>query len=722
MAVPSWSRGAALVSVDGRHYPLEAARVAAETSGGIVCSTLVQTFRNPYAEPLEVIYTLALPADGAVIGYAMRLGSRVIRGEVRGRKDARAAYENALFEGRAAGLLEQDRDDTFTQRLGSLPAGEPAEITIEVLHSLAFLLETGDLGPQWEYRFPTVIGVRYEGAAGRVPDADRLEVDRAAVAGEIPTRIELALTTVDEAGETSRRVEAMPLDRDLVVRWAAGRPTIGAHLVEGPGLPEDGGRYGLLTITPPRVHHTAFARDLTILLDASGSMSGAPIEWAKEVAAGLMRTLEIGDRFELIAFSGRPRSLTGGLVQAEESALQHAWGELARLRAGGGTEMADAVVEALRPLRAGSQHQVVLITDGQIGFEDEIVARIVNGLPDGARLHTVGVGAAPNRTLTSRAARAGRGVESFVCGDAEVPSTVRRIFAATARPILTDIKIEATAVRGVAPERPRDVLAGQPLVVALELDPAGGTLEVTGRLAGSPEPWSWHLTVPPVTSRLCGTTSVPIGALYGRESIADLETSTSRLNDRVMEVALRHRIASRMTSLVAVSDEPSVDPKAPRRRVTLPVEVPAYVSAEAVGLRSSRFKSLALADDEPARRLGESPFDEARSLAAKHDGVAFLRWPARDNPSETRARVLAVHGSVLIVEYESPSDGFLAPWGVVEVTLRGKALGKGTVDAALSSPPGPHAKRLVLRLAIRRTWGWGCDVGDEITLSLEPTA
>jgi Ca-activated chloride channel family protein len=727
MEIPAAPRSTGLISVDGRAYPLESARVAAEASGGIALSTLVQTYRNPYAEPLEVIYTLPLPADGAVIGYTMRLGDRVIRGEVRSREAAKAAYEKALFEGRSAALLEQDRDDTFTQRLGSLPAGRTAEIAIEVLHPLAFLLGAGDeSGPQWEYRFPTVVGVRYEGAPGRVPDANRLDVDRAAGAGEIPTRIELTLTTTDPAGSAVRRVETMPLDRDLVVRWPAAGREIGVHLVEGPGLPGDSGRYGLLTITPPRVSELTFARDLTILLDASGSMSGQPIEWAKTVAEGLLRSLTGGDRFEVIAFSGRPRSLTGGIVPAGDRTLGAVLKELAALQADGGTEMVEAVLEALRPLRPDSQHQVVLITDGDIGFEDEVVAQVVARLPEGARLHTVGVGAAPNRTLTSRAARAGRGVESFVCGDAAVPATVRRLLAATARPVLTDVMIATSAVRGIAPARPRDVLAGQPLVVALELQPGGGTIEVSGRLAGYNERWTCGLAVRPRGEAASAITAVPLGALYGRECIADCEMNGPQSSERVLEIALRHRIASRVTSLVAIADEPSVDPNAARRREELPVEMPAYMSAEAVGLGapgSGLFDRMLMAESSAWRSRAE-----ARPRFAPRVSLDFSR---RIIPTPiSNARVLAIEGELLVIEYESPHDGFVGPDGEIKVMVAGQALGSCRVDSARSSPRGPHAKGLLLRLAVRRPSGWSAgDLvaltwGDEVVVvfTIEPPA
>src|SRR5439155_28181 len=73
--------------------------------------------------------------------------------------------------------------------------------------------------------------------------------------------------------------------------------------------------------------------------------------------------------------------------------------------------MQAGVVEALRPLRPTAQRQVVLLTDGLVGFESEIVATVARDLPAGSRLHAVAVGSAPNRALTGPAARAGRGVE-----------------------------------------------------------------------------------------------------------------------------------------------------------------------------------------------------------------------------------------------------------------------------------------------------------------------
>ena len=105
----------------------------------------------------------------------------------------------------------------------------------------------------------------------------------------------------------------------------------------------------------------------------------------------------------------------------------------------GGTEMVSGILAALAGVRAEAQRQVVVITDGLIGFERDVVSAILEQLPPGSRLHTVGVGSAVNRSLTGPAARAGRGVE-VVIGLGEDPERAsRRLLERTEQPIVVDL-------------------------------------------------------------------------------------------------------------------------------------------------------------------------------------------------------------------------------------------------------------------------------------------
>jgi Ca-activated chloride channel family protein len=744
---------ASLVSVDGKAYPLESARLLARAEGGVASTTLEQTFANPHPEPLEVFYTLPLPADGAVLGYTVRIGEKTIRGEVQPREQAARAYKDALFAGKTAGLLEQQRPDTFEQRLGNVPAHTKVEITIDVLHPLAFLPPADgarSVGPEWEYRFPTVVGVRYHGAPGRVPDQQALSPDRGEP-GDIPTKVELALTIAEESGAAAhspshaivcdpagdaaviRFAQGERLDRDVVLRWAAAAGEVGVRVVEGTGLPGDTGRYALVTVVPPAAPASTFRRELTVLLDASGSMSGLPLELAKGVVGDLLRSLAPGDRFELLAFANDVTRLTPTLVPFGDHSLRKALDALDHLQAGGGTEMAHAIDEAMRPTRDDAQRQVVLVTDGQISFESEVVGRVA--AVENVRLHVVGVGHVPNRALTQQAAAAGRGLELLIATHDGVHEAARRLVAGTSAPVLTQLAVGGTALAGHQPSRLRDVFAGQPLVFTVELSSAGGTFELRGAQAGAREAWARRIEVPAGAGTLAST-PLALGALHGREVVGELELGlpgsqrlrVQSLDHEIESVAMRHRIVSRRTSLVAIAEAPSVDPRAPRRRERLVVELPAGVSAEGVGLvemgdpgihlASAKIR-MAYARGSLAEKIGsnmlDALFDATQQVTGRARGASAR--PPQFSPPPASLELVAtdVHWperDLIVVEFAVPLEGFQLPVGDVEVHLVAPdgthSAVRGAVVKDRSSHAGPHALGTIVRLAVRlapqRVW------------------
>ncbi len=142
-------------------------------------------------------------------------------------------------------------------------------------------------------------------------------------------------------------------------------------------------------------------------------------------------------------------------------------------------------------------------------------------------------------------------------------------------------------------------------------------MELTGTLAGAAEPWRWSGAVPAAAGP--GADS-PVAAASASNAAASAAPAPApspalardprrrplrpradrgpgdaprRRRQRIVQVSalegqieaagLRHRVVSRRTSLVAISEEPAVDPQAPCRRVRLAVELPEDVSAEGVG-------------------------------------------------------------------------------------------------------------------------------------------
>jgi hypothetical protein len=397
--------------------------------------------------------------------------------------------------------------------------------------------------------------------------------------------------------------------------------------------------------------------------------------------------------------------------------------------------MAAAVLDALKPLRAESQRQVLLITDGYVGFEQEVTRRILQNLPDGARLHTVGIGAAPNRTLTRWAARAGRGVELILAEQNAAPAVSERLRQATVAPILTDLMLSGSALLGTAPARPRDLFEGQPVGLALKLNPEGGSLEVRARMAGGRDTWIKQLKVEPVSQDGSKESRLPLGALYGRVAIEDLEMELAacspreaeRIEGEIESLGLRHRIASRRTSLVAVAEEPSVDPKEARRRRHLAVEVPAGVSAEGAGLLATPGHELfqlmqeGLYDKEPSMRsfdrmtfgMSMAHWKSAHRRKLEEVGEedsSILACESVDTSSFIRGEIVRLEKDLMIAEFDSPADGFMLPGPGDEVRMtllfpRPLQIVKVSLVESQSTRPGPHPPGVRLRLVLCRRDG-----------------
>jgi len=604
----SLGSGGTLVALDGRPLPLRRADLRVRARGGLARTVLEQTFVNPHAEPLRVTYTLPLPADGAVSGFRFRIDDREVVGEVDRRTRARERFEEALVQGHTAALVEQERSSVFTQEVGNIPPGATVVAIIDVDQPLAWRTDAGQGSGGWEYRFPTVVAPRYLGAEGRVADAARIEVavadrrrpismslqlriDDAVAAGGLPASPSHVLSLVHEISSkvVGLADESAGLDRDVVVRWPVATPAVGlsidaARATEDRATTPDA--FGLLTLVPP-VRPTAMVpRDLIVLLDTSGSMHGEPLVQAQRIACALVQGLRDHDNLELIEFSTAARRFHRKPLPATQKHREKALAWIRKLSAGGGTEMRTGILEALAGLRAEAQRQIVLVTDGQIGFEDEVLREIGQRLPPGSRVHTVGVGSGVNRSLTQAAARAGRGLELIVgIGEDPEPAVVR-LLTRTEGPLVVDLELDGEALREHAPQRLPDLFAASPALVATRLRPEGGELRVRGRTAHGT--WEARVQVP---ARAPGEGHTGVIARFGREKVEDLELrhamgSDGRAIDREIEaLGVRFQIATRLTSWIAVSKEATVDPGAPTRHEDVPQELPYGMSIDGLGLR-----------------------------------------------------------------------------------------------------------------------------------------
>ena len=356
--------------------PLKHTAVKVRISGPLGRVTVTQEFENPFQEKIEAVYTFPLPPGAAVDSMTMLVGDRTIRGLIKPREEARRIYDDARRAGKVAGLLDQDRPNVFTQAVANIMPG--ARVNIEISYVETVPYEAG----AYEFTFPMVVGPRYIPGAptgkqgggwapdtNQVPDASRItppvtpEGTRAGhdisleVALDAGVPIEsLAAKTHDIAIERPNprqavvrlRDEAAIPNKDFILEYAVAGPRIGDAL-----LTHRSGNDGFFTLLLQPPEHAAQSeitpKELVFVLDTSGSMSGFPIEKAKEAMRAALVTLNARDTFNLITFSGETRILFPAPVAATPENLRIAREFLDSRSGSGGTEMMKAIRAALEP-------------------------------------------------------------------------------------------------------------------------------------------------------------------------------------------------------------------------------------------------------------------------------------------------------------------------------------------------------------------------------------
>jgi Ca-activated chloride channel family protein len=610
MTIAEATRGALLAPGDapGRYRPLATLHtdVSMAIAGLVARVSVRQHFRNPSSAWSEAVYVFPLPDQAAVTRLRMEVGDRVIEGMVKERGEARSTYRQARAAGRRTALVEQERPNLFTTSVANIPPHGDIIVELEYVESLRYL------DGRFHLRFPLVVGPRYipgtpireraravPGPAGwatatdAVPDAARISppVIGPGQAPVNPVRIRFDLAAglplvrvhspnhpvsiehVDAGHARGELSQTTFADRDFELVWslrADDRPRAAAFLQT-----TDDASYALIMVVPPNAGGDKLVppRDLTLVLDTSGSMHGESLTQAVIAARLALDRLTPDDTFNLIRFNSRTTRLFPQARPATAAALASADGFLTGLRAQGGTEMAPALELALAPpTPSGRLRQVVFLTDGSVGNErhlfELISARIGN-----SRLFTVGIGSAPNAHFMRRAAHFGRGSFTFIGSETEVAEKMSTLFAMLAHPVLTDVASQWPGMTDVEtwPQRIPDLYAGEPVVIAARMPNRPDSVRLTGRLGG--QDWTFELPLP--------SSSRPgIATLWARAKLRGLMDreygmgAEPRLRQQIVELALRHQLVSRYTSLVAVDVTTARPEHANLRSSAIPVNLP----------------------------------------------------------------------------------------------------------------------------------------------------
>ncbi len=479
---------------------LESVGVETDIREQIATTTVTIVVRNPGPRPQEAQLLLPVPDGSAVRQFRLEGLPDEGVAKLLPRDEARRIYDDIVRRTLDPGLVEfvgynLIRTSVFpvpangTQRLHLtyeqvLPAdGERIDYAFPRSESL----EAGDV--KWsmgvtirsDRTVTTVYSPTHEIVTER--SAGRIRVTVPERAATEPGAFRLSyLFARPEAGGASASLIAYP------------DPRVGAT----PTGSVNGGYFLLLAALPPLENGEARAlrREVTVVIDRSGSMRGEKMDQAKAAALMIVEALDEGEAFNIIDYSDTIEAFAPQPVLKNAETIARAREYVGAMQAMGGTNIHDALLTALRPpVTEGCLPIVLFLTDGlpTVGERREGAIReaALSANTHKRRVFTFGVGYDVNTPLLSALARASRATSTFVLPKEDVEVKVGQVFRRLRGPVLASPTL---TYRAADPSK----VAGQPLrqLMPSELPDVfdGDQLVILGQ----------HLTNQPVTFVLSG--------------------------------------------------------------------------------------------------------------------------------------------------------------------------------------------------------------------------
>ena len=586
-----------------------------------------EQFRNAGGGLAEGTYLYPMPGEAVFTDFSLWMGENQVRGEVMTAEQARGVYEDIVRRLRDPALLTLEGHGLIRARIFPIQPGETRKV---VLRYTQVLQRVGD-ALRLRYSIgerPLTAGRGYLDQPGPTPtDAFRYTVTVPGAEAYGTPYSPTHRVTTRRAGDRLEITLEPDASGDVEIFIPLRRGLVGTSVVTNAPGGEDG--YFMLLVAPPTAEAgPGVPRDLTLVLDVSGSMSGDKIDQAKAALRQTLATLRPDDRFRLIAFSTRVVNFRDGFTPATADNLQAARGFLDGLTADGGTNIAGALDAVLGvPSGEGRLPIVVFVTDGlpTVGEQSpERIAALAAGKIGAARMFTVGIGFDVNTYLLDRLAVEGRGSAEYVAPGADVETAMSAVLGKLRHPALVNLRVAGAPVSLVEtyPAQLPDLFYGEELVVFGRYHGTGaGPLVVTGERNGRTERFTADAVFPASASE---NDFVP--KLWASRRIGDLtrqirlEGASPSLIEEVRSLGLRYGILTEYTSYLV---------QEPRTAWNQPAPMPASAA-----LRGGAGAA--------AMQTGREAFANAKASTAL-GGVSTLS--AADHVASSRADELAPAGA-----------------------------------------------------------------------------
>ena len=557
-----------------RHYPFAPLEVSyhhvdVKIDNQVSITSIDQEFYNPNAQRLEGTYIFPMPKGAVLNKFSMEIDGKTMEAELLSADKARQIYEDIVRQMKDPALMEYAGQGAFKVRI--YPIEPRGKKQIKLKYTQVLKLDSGLV----RYVYP----LNTEKFSAKPIPSISINIE---LASSLPLKTvyspshEVNIKRIDDKHVTIKyETKSAKPDTDFELLYSQDDAELGVNLITQKSTGEEG--FFLMFLNPNYSTKISkpLPKDIALVLDTSGSMSGAKLVQAKKALRFCIENLNLTDRFEIIRFSTEVEPLFNKLVEASPDNQTKAFKYVDSLSPIGSTAIDEAVQKALsmRPEDDTRPYYVIFLTDGRptIGItdEDQIVKRVAgfpNAIDQGKAGKTVprvfcfGLGNDVNTHLLDKITETTRAFSQYVLPEEDLEVKLSQFYMKIKEPVLTEMQIQFPDWAGVSKMYPTplpDLFKGEQLILAGTYKGSGdGTVTLTGMYGGNSKKSSYSINFP---EKREDNDFVPrvwanrrVGYLLDQ---IRLHGEHKEIRDEVTELARRYGIVTPYTAYLIVEDE-----------------------------------------------------------------------------------------------------------------------------------------------------------------------
>ncbi len=487
-----------LVPKDQSYNPflIKSHRVEVTIKNGAAKTKIKEVFINPHSTDMEGIFVFPLPKGSSVSLFRMKMKGKWVKGRVLEKNKARGIYNRIVRQMKDPGLIEYMGNDMFKASVYPIPKNGLMEVEITYTQAInvsgnifAYVyplkgksrLNTqrvyhycGRYYRHWDRRYiSTGCTTNYE---SKQPISTKEDFTfTAKIESSIPIKSVYSPTYKMDIIKREKKAtigfekNKVKLDKDIKIFYTVSKKDIGASILAYHPKEAKNGYFMMMVSPKSKIDNKEIEnKNLLLVVDTSGSMSGEKMKYAKKALKYVVNRLNKNDKFNIIRFSSGVDYFKDSSVFATEENVKKALEYVDDLYASGGTAIDDAMREALKQLDDKLTNLIIFITDGRptVGeTEKKVIVRNIVKNNKKAKIFSFGIGEDLNALLLDEISNKNHGSSEYMKEGTEIETKISSFYDKVAFPVLTNLKLKINGVKtyDLFPYSLPDLFKGQQL-------------------------------------------------------------------------------------------------------------------------------------------------------------------------------------------------------------------------------------------------------------------